>query len=55
MWALPKEWRDAKLVVDQRKQAGKRLNEHNKLKVANAVQRAVHDSDDDDLAGWHLD
>ena len=55
VWALPKEWRDAKLVADQRKQAGKRLNEHNKMKVANAVKKAELSSDEDDLAGWHLD
>jgi WD40 repeat protein len=26
IWALPKEWRDAKLVADERKQAGKFIN-----------------------------
>lgn len=55
IWALPKEWRDAKLVADQQKKAGKRLIEHNKAKVANAVLKAGEDSDEDDLAGWHLD
>ena len=37
------------------KKAGKRLNEHNKIKVANAVKKAEMSSDEDDLAGWHLD
>lgn len=54
-WKLPKEWRDAKLVADQQKKANKRIIEHNKNKVIDAVRKAEEDSDDDDLAGWHLD
>jgi hypothetical protein len=55
IWALPKEWRDAKLVADERKQAGKFINEYNKEKLQNTIKKAEEDSDDDDLAGWHLD
>ena len=54
-WRLPKEWRDAKLVADEKKQAAKRVIEENKIKVSQAVKKAEEDSDDDDLAGWHLD
>ena len=54
-WRLPKEWRDAKLVADEKKQAAKRVIEENKIKVSEAVRKAEEDSDDDDLAGWHLD
>ena len=31
------------------------MTEYNKQKVSNAVLKAAEDSDDDDLAGWHLD
>lgn len=55
IWSLPREWRDAKLVADERKQAGKFINEYNKEKLANTIRKAEEDSDDDDLAGWHLD
>jgi hypothetical protein len=30
IWSMPKEWRDARLVADERKQAGKFINEYNK-------------------------
>lgn len=52
---MPKEWRDARLVADERKQAGKFINEYNKEKLLNNIKKAEEDSDDDDLAGWHLD
>ena len=52
---MPREWRDAKLVADEQKLAGKLVTEYNKQKVSNAVLKAAEDSDDDDLAGWHLD
>jgi WD40 repeat protein len=55
VYKLPKEWRDAKLVADEQKLASKLVIEYNKQKVSNAVQKAAEDSDDDDLAGWHLD
>lgn len=55
IWALPREWRDAKLVADQRKLANKRVIEENKRKVGEAIKKGAEDSDDDDLAGWHLD
>lgn len=55
VWQLPREWRDAKLVADERKLAGQRINQYNKEKVSNAIKKAEEDSDDDDLAGWHLD
>lgn len=55
IWGLPREWRDAKLVADEKKFAGQRLNQYNKVKVSNAIKKAEEDSDDDDLAGWHLD
>lgn len=55
MYKLPREWRDAKLVADEQKLAGKLVTEYNKQKVSNAVLKAAEDSDDDDLAGWHLD
>ena len=42
-------------MADERKQAGKRLNDYNKEKVSTAVKNAQEDSDEDDLAGWHLD
>ena len=31
------------------------MNEYSKEKVQNAVKLAAEDSDEDDLAGWHLD
>ena len=40
---------------EQNKKAGKRVLDANREKVSNAVQRAEDDSDEDDLAGWHLD
>ena len=52
---MPREWRDAKLVADERKEAGKFINEYNKSKLATTIKKAEEDSDDDDLAGWHLD
>ena len=52
---MPKEWRDAKLVADDRKQATKFVNDYNKSKLANTIAKAEEDSDEDDLAGWHLD
>lgn len=55
IWQLPKEWRDAKRVADERKEAGKYINEVNKSKLANAMAKAEEDSDEDDLVGWHLD
>jgi hypothetical protein len=55
IWSMPKEWRDARLVADERKQAGKFINEYNKEKLLNTIKKAEEDSDDDDLAGWHLD
>lgn len=55
IWSMPKEWRDARLVADERKEAGKFINEYNKSKLASAIKKAEEDSDDDDLAGWHLD
>ena len=54
-YKLPKEWRDAKLVADEQKLASKLVIEYNKQKVSTAVLKAAEDSDDDDLAGWHLD
>jgi hypothetical protein len=54
-YKLPKEWRDAKLVADEQKHASKLVIEYNKQKVSTAVLKAAEDSDDDDLAGWHLD
>lgn len=54
-YKLPREWRDAKLVADEQKLASKLVIEYNKQKVSNAVMKAAEDSDDDDLAGWHLD
>ena len=55
LWRLPKEWRDAKLVAVEKKIAAKRVIEENKIKVTDAIRKAAEDSDDDDLAGWHLD
>ena len=52
---MPREWRDAKLVADEKKDAGKFIQEYNKTKLANTINKAEEDSDDDDLAGWHLD
>ena len=52
---MPKEWRDAKRVADEIKEAGRFINEVNKSKLANAMAKAEEDSDEDDLVGWHLD
>ena len=40
---------------EESKVAGKRVVEYNKEKVRKAVMLAEEDSDEDDLAGWHLD
>lgn len=42
-------------MADEQKLASKLVIEYNKQKVSNAVLKAAEDSDDDDLAGWHLD
>lgn len=55
IWEMPKQWRDAKLIADQKKEAGKFLNEYSKTKLASTMKKAEEDSDQDDLAGWHLD
>ena len=55
LWQLPKEWRSAQLINEEEKEADKRLREMNKERVVNAVRKAEEDSDEDDLAGWHLD
>jgi hypothetical protein len=52
---LPKEWRDAKLVATERKEAGKYIADVNKTKLAERLNKAKDDSDEDDLVGWHLD
>jgi hypothetical protein len=55
IWLLPREWRDAKLVAEEQKLAGKFITDYRKEKLANNLVKAQEDSDDDDLAGWHLD
>jgi hypothetical protein len=55
IWSLPREWRDAKLVAEEQKTAGKFITDYRKEKLANNLIKAQEDSDDDDLAGWHLD
>jgi hypothetical protein len=55
VWTLPREWRDAKLVADEMKVANKRVLEANRNKVGEALRKGEEDSDNDDLAGWHLD
>ena len=55
VWTLPREWRDAKLVADEEKTANKRAFEAIKSKVVDALRKGEEDSDNDDLAGWHLD
>jgi len=42
---MPKQWRDAKLVADEKKEAGKFLNEYSKTKLANTKKKAEEDSD----------
>jgi WD40 repeat protein len=54
-YKLPREWRDAEVVAQEQRIAGKNVIEHHKGKVLNTVQRAAEDSDEDDLRGWHLD
>lgn len=54
-WVLPKEWRDARLEAQEEKDAEVRRRELLTSKVSNAVAKANMDSDEDDLAGWHLD
>lgn len=55
LWTLPREWRDAKLVADEEKKANTRAFEAIKSKVVDALRKGEEDSDNDDLAGWHLD
>lgn len=55
IWALPKEWRDAKTVAKEQAEAGRFINEYNKSKLAKAIENKIEDSDEDDLTGWHLD
>ena len=55
VWTLPREWRDAKLVADEEKTANKRAFEAIKSKVVDALRKGEEDSDNDDLACWHLD
>lgn len=54
-WTLPKEWRDARLEAQEEKDAEIYRNKLNQERVKEAVAKANMDSDDDDLAGWHLD
>ncbi len=37
---MPKEWRDAKLVADEQKEAGKFINSYNVSKLAKALEKA---------------
>ena len=45
VWSMPREWRDAKQVADDQKQATKFVNDYNKSKLANAIAKAADDSD----------
>jgi len=40
IWALPREWRDAKLVAEEQKQAGKFITDYRKEKLANNLIKA---------------
>ena len=55
VWSMPKEWRDAKLVATEKKEAGKYIVEVQRTKLAERITAAKEDSDEDDLVGWHLD
>lgn len=55
IWTLPKEWRDGKLVADLAKKANAKYIKNVKERVKENLAKAQEDSDDDDLAGWHLD
>ena len=41
IWKMPREWRDAKLVADERKEAGKFINEYNKSKLDRTIKKAA--------------
>lgn len=54
-WTLPKEWRDAMLEAQEEKEAEAYRAKLNTERVKKAVEILNQDSDEDDLAGWHLD
>lgn len=54
-WTLPKEWRDAVLEAQEEKEAEAYRAKLNNERVKKAVETLNLDSDEDDLAGWHLD
>lgn len=43
------------IVANEKKEAGKYIAEVNKTKLAERINKAKEDSDEDDLVGWHLD
>ena len=55
VWSMPKEWRDAMIVANEKKEADKYIATVNKTKLAERINKAKEDSDEDDLVGWHLD
>lgn len=40
IWLLPREWRDAKLVAEEQKQAGKFITDYRKEKLATNLVKA---------------
>lgn len=54
-WTLPKEWRDAVLEAQEEKDADTYRTKLNNDRVRIAVDKLNEDSDEDDLAGWHID
>ena len=52
---LPEYWRDKKLEEQERLEAQIRIDTSQMIAFNQKKQKMLEDSDEDDLAGWHLE
>ena len=54
-WEVPEYWRDKKIEEQERLEAQIRIETNQMLNFSKQKQKMEEDSDEDDLAGWHLE